>query len=310
MVPEALKFLRENILERGDLFGLDRSLWAEGLGLKREGRTLFFAGCGYQFLEPSARFLGLAHRVEGWGIDWEVTWGLWRRLRGIGRLLVPKGRRNPLRDAVEVLRQEGIDVAYLGGREPCCGAPLYFAGFQGDFSARIPKVVEALKVSGAQQVIGMVPSCTYALRELMGGVPFEVIPFVSFLAQKMKLRRRLPRPMKVTYHDPCVLARYLGVIEEPRDILRSVEGVELVEPEASREWATCCGGGGGFEAVFPQVSAHLARQRARELLETGAEVIVTACPGCLLQLQGGVRSLGARVQVLDMGEFLAGAELL
>ena len=95
----------------------------------------------------------------------------------------------------------------------------------------------------------------------------------------------------------------MGVVEEPRQALRSVERVELVEAESWGEWATCCGGGGGFEAAFPETSLFLAKRRAEELLETGAEVIVTACPGCLLQLRKGVRALGrSEVAVMDMAE--------
>lgn len=309
MVPKALQFLRENILSSGDLFGIDRSRWAEGLGLEPEGEVLFFAGCGYQYLKGASRFLSLAQRAEERGIDWEATWGLWGRLRALGRLFTSGQGRNPLRDGVELLRRAGLKVAYLGPEEPCCGAPLYFAGFRGDFSARIPSVIEALKGSGAKEVVGMVPSCTYALKELMGEVPFQVVPFPAYLARVDGGKRRLPQPKKVVYHDPCMLARYLGVTEEPRELLRSVEGVELLEPETSREWATCCGGGGGFEAVFPQVSAALARRRVEELLRTGAEVIVTACPGCLLQLSEGVKAVGAKgVEVLDLAEFLARAE--
>lgn len=309
MVPKALQFLRQNILLSGDLFGIDRSRWAKGLGLEPEGDVLFFAGCGYQYLKGASWFLSLAHKVEGRGIDWEATWGLWGRFRTFGRLLMFGQGRNPLRDGVELLRRAGLKVAYLGSKEPCCGAPLYFAGFRDDFSARIPSVIEALKGSGAKEVVGMVPSCTYALKELMAEVPFEVVPFPAYLARVDRGNRRLPQPKKVVYHDPCVLARYLGVTEEPRELLRSVEGVKLLEPEASGEWATCCGGGGGFEAVFPQASAALARKRVEELLITGAEVIVTACPGCLLQLSEGVKAVGAKgVEVLDLAEFLVRAE--
>jgi Fe-S oxidoreductase len=76
--------------------------------------------------------------------------------------------------------------------------------------------------------------------------------------------------VRVTYHDPCQLARYLGLIKEPRQILRAIQNIELVETDWTKgEWATCCGGGGGFEAVFPELSQILAVNRAKELVETG-----------------------------------------
>ena len=138
------------------------------------------------------------------------------------------------------------------------------------------------------------PSCTYTLKELLpkavGGSDIEVKHFTQVVAENLgSLKLRLPKPVKVTYHDPCQLVRYLGIVDEPRQILRSIEGLELVEPEWTKgQWATCCGGGGGFEAVFPEFSQILAVNRAKELAETGAGVIVTSCPGCIMQLKTGV----------------------
>lgn len=301
LTPRALDFLRHNISKRGGLLGLDRSRWAKGLGLRREGEVLLFAGCGYQYMELSGSFLSMAERAEALGLDWESTWGLWK---GVLRLARPFafGRRNPLRSAVQVLRQEGIEVGYLGDEEPCCGGPLYFSGFRGEFQERARGVRETLE-DGWKVILGMVPSCTYTLRELLGlGERVETFP--EFFLRRRERRRRAKAPVRVTYHDPCILARFLGVVREPREILREVEGVELVEPRSSGEWATCCGGGGGFELVFPEVSAALAQRRAEELLETGAEVVVTACPGCILKLQEGLRALGSGVRVLDLAEFL------
>ncbi len=113
--------------------------------------------------------------------------------------------------------------------------------------------------------------------------------------------------MKVTYHDPCQLARYLGLVEEPRQTLRAIKGIELVEADWTKgEWATCCGGGGGFEAVFPELSQILAMNRARELVETGAQIIATHCPGCIMQLKTGLKELKASgVEVLDLAQIVA-----
>ena len=118
---------------------------------------------------------------------------------------------------------------------------------------------------------------------------------------------RFPRAAKVTYHDPCQLARYLGLTAEPRQILRSIKGLELVETDwTNGEWATCCGGGGGFEAVFPELSEILAENRTRELVATGASIIVTHCPGCILQIKDGLKKLKIDdVEVLDLAQVLA-----
>jgi Fe-S oxidoreductase len=103
------------------------------------------------------------------------------------------------------------------------------------------------------------------------------------------------------------MARFLGLIEEPRRILGAIKGIELVEPDWTRgEWATCCGGGGGFEATFPELSQVLAANRARELVETGARIIVTQCPGCIMQLKDGLKELkNGDVEVLDLAQIVA-----
>ena len=99
----------------------------------------------------------------------------------------------------------------------------------------------------------------------------------------------------------------MGILEQPRRVIRSIENVELVEPEwTSGEWSTCCGGGGGFEVVFPNMSLTLASNRARELAETGADVIVTHCPGCLMQLKSGIKALKkSRIEALDLATLIA-----
>jgi Fe-S oxidoreductase len=105
------------------------------------------------------------------------------------------------------------------------------------------------------------------------------------------------------------MVRYLKLIDEPRQILRSIKGIELVEPEWTRgEWSTCCGGGGGFEAVFPELSQVLAVNRASELLETKPDIIVTHCPGCVMQLKDGLNQLKVEnAEVMDISQIIATA---
>ena len=131
---------------------------------------------------------------------------------------------------------------------------------------------------------------------------------MRLVAEKMgNAKFKYPRQVKVAYHDPCQLGRYMGLIEQPRTVLRAVENVELVEPEwTSGEWSTCCGGGGGFEVVFPDMSRTLAVNRVAELAETGADIIATQCPGCLMQLKGGLKDLKKdAIEVVDLASLLA-----
>ncbi|MDI6815016.1 MAG: (Fe-S)-binding protein, partial [Dehalococcoidales bacterium] len=169
-----------------------------------------------------------------------------------------------------------------------------------------------LKSLGVKRIIGIVPSCTYTIRNLLpnyvDGCDLEVKHFSEVILGSIQSRQlRFPKEVKVTYHDPCQLARYLGVIEEPRQVMRAIKGIELVETDWTKgEWTTCCGGGGGFEAVFPELSQILAVNRARELVETGAQIIVTHCPGCIMQLKSGLKELKAGdVDVLDLAQIVA-----
>jgi heterodisulfide reductase subunit D len=218
----------------------------------------------------------------------------------------------PLKDAVKILRKIGVNPGYLAEEEPCCGGILHYMGAREEFVSHAYQASAKLKSKGVKNIISIVPSCTYTLKNIMaeanGESVFQVQHFSEFLAENLAaLRLRFPRPAKVTYHDPCQLVRYLGIIEQPRRILKAISGIELVEPQWTRgEWATCCGGGGGFEAVFPEMSEMLAANRARELVETGAQIIVTHCPGCIMQLKTGLKMAKAEnVEVLDLAQVVA-----
>jgi Fe-S oxidoreductase len=143
----------------------------------------------------------------------------------------------------------------------------------------------------------------------MRSVPhLRVVHFTQILAQNISsLKLHFPKNVKVTYHDPCQLVRFMDISDEPRQILSAIQGVELVEPKwAKGQYATCCGGGGGFEAVFPEMSEMLAANRAKELSETGADIVVTQCPGCIMQLKTGLKAIGAKgIEVLDLAQLVA-----
>jgi len=171
-----------------------------------------------------------------------------------------------------------------------------------------------LKDKGFKEIISIVPSCTYTLRTLVpqfaDGFKVPVKHFCEVIAEKVpSMKLTYPRKVKVTYHDSCQLVRYLGLIEETRKVLKSISGIEYVEPKwTSGTMSTCCGGGGGFEVVFPELSLTLAKNRARELADTGAELIVTHCPGCMMQLEAGLKELKLdNIEVLDLSQVVARA---
>lgn len=327
LIPSGLKYIAENITTRHNVPGLPKdkgSKWAKDLNLTGEAKTIFFAGCGYQYASGLESLMSLLRRMDKSPIGAELPMGfagvqqkLGINLGGVYSKLAVKDDNNdgkPLRDAVKVLNNLGVEVGYLAEDEPCCGGLLHYTGLENEFAQNARKAYEVLKAHGVQKIISIVPSCTYTLRNLMPkyieGYDLEVKHFLEVVLEAVGSRElRFPRQVRVTYHDPCQLARYLNLVEEPRKILKSIKNIELIEPSfTSGEMSTCCGGGGGFEAVFPELSEVLAVNRTRELVDTGAEIIITHCPGCLMQLNHGLEALKVKgVEVLDLAQVLATA---
>jgi heterodisulfide reductase subunit B len=345
LVPPGLTYLADNIITKQNILGVSKeqgAKWAHKLNLPTQGETVFFAGCGYQFSAQLEVLMSLARGVDKSVIGAELPMRFARFQKKLGLNLpaiysnvisfsntlyhstpLTRGKEQPggigpeikpLVAAVKVLRKLGIQPAYLGKDEPCCGATLYHAGLQSKFTENAKNAYKTLKQAGVKRIIGVVPYCTHALQKLfplfIKDYDLEVRHFLEIVAEKISLfKLRYPRHVRVTYHDPCQMVRYLNLIEEPRRILRAIEGITLVEPEWTRgEYATCCGGGGGFETVFPELSEVLAVNRVTELMETKPDIIVTHCPGCIMQLKDGLRKLKVEgVEVLDLTEVVAAA---
>ncbi len=326
LIPPGLTYMADNITTKDNILGTSKEKsaeWSKGLGLPKQAETIFFAGCGYQYSSDLESLMSMLRKIDKSGtVSTEWTMGLARFTKklgidasGIYRKLISRGDNtaDPLKDAVKVLNAMGIKFGYLAETEPCCGGSLYFSGLQKQFGERAKTVHDRLITSGVKQIIGIVPSCTYTLKKLVpqfvGKDDIKVRHFCEVVAENIKPGQyKYPKKVKVTYHDPCQLVRYLGIVEEPRKILSSIENIELVEPKnTSREWATCCGGGGGFEVVFPELSLSLAKQRAKELADTGAEIIVTHCPGCIIQIEAGLKEIKAEIEVLDLSQVLVKA---
>lgn len=325
LLPPGLSYITDNILTRDNIAGTAKSKgseWAKGLNLPRTGDTIFFAGCGYQYSHDLETMMSLLRKIDKSAINTEFAMNAANLQKKLGidaagvysKLFGRKPMENqPLKDAVKVLRNLGITFGYLAEDEPCCGGALYFSGLQEKFAERAKIVDNRLQQKGVKEIISIVPSCTYTLRNLIPqftGEKVSVKHFCEVVAEKVPyLKLSYPDKVKVTYHDSCQLVRYLGIVEEPRRILNAIKNIEFVEPKwTSGLWATCCGGGGGFEAVFPELSLTLAKNRAKELADTGAEIIVTHCPGCMMQLEAGLKELKIEnIKVMDLAQIVANA---
>ncbi len=327
LIPPGLVYLADNITTKDNILGTakgTRAEWTKDLNLPKEKETIFFAGCGYQYASGLESLMSLIRSMDKSIVGAELPTSIASFHKKLGIDLTGAYRKlrakssdsgaQPLKDAVKVLDGLGVEFGYLGDDEPCCGGPLHYIGLEEAFVKHAQEAYKKLKSFGVKRVIGIIPSCTYTIRNLfpkvIDGYDLEVKHFSEVIQEGIQSQElRFPTEVKVTYHDPCQLSRYLGLIEEPRQILKAIKGIELVETDWTKgEWATCCGGGAGFEVVFPELSQILAVNRARELVETGAQIIVTNCPGCIMQLKSGLKELKADgIEVLDLAQIVARA---
>jgi glycolate oxidase iron-sulfur subunit len=129
----------------------------------------------------------------------------------------------------------------------------------------------------------------------------EVSQYLNSISRTTSDERPEAKRVKVTYHDPCHLNRELGIKREPREILKAIPGIELVEMgNASR----CCGSGGSFNLAHYDLSLKILEKKMEDIRNTGAEVVVTSCSGCMLQLKDGAHHKGMKVEVLHLTEVL------
>jgi heterodisulfide reductase subunit D len=207
---------------------------------------------------------------------------------------------------VQILNKAGVDFTILGGEEWCCGFPLIAAGMGKKAEALIQHNLEKVKEKGAERVVFACPSCYHTwMEECEEDIEiFHSTQFIKKLIDEGKISFKEKRT-KVTYHDPCDLGRASGVYEAPREILRAMPGVELVEMKGNREECKCCGGGGNLEMVNPDLSAALAEAKIEEIKATGAEVVITACQQCIRTILTTARRKKIPIAAMDIIEFVS-----
>jgi glycolate oxidase iron-sulfur subunit len=215
---------------------------------------------------------------------------------------------------IEVLRGSGVEIVIPRGQE-CCGVPMLNAGDFDNARKQMEKNRVAFARHGYDAVVTACASCGLALKKEMdeileAGEYFPKVPvydFSEFLSEVSDLSDGSDptdpsdRPLRVTYHDPCHLNRGQGIVSQPREILRSIPGVELVEmPEADR----CCGGGGLFSLSHYDVAQKIGARKAEAIAATGASAVATSCPACMIQLTDSIARAGLDVRVVHVAELL------
>jgi glycolate oxidase iron-sulfur subunit len=214
------------------------------------------------------------------------------------------------RATVHALSAEGFEVVAPTAPD-CCGALEFHSGEEPAAVRRAQETIAVFAQAGVDHVIVNAAGCGSAMKEYgdLLDTPearafSEKVRDVSELLASVPPRApRGPVPLRVAYHDACHLAHAQGVRSAPREVLRSIPRLELVEVGAERE--VCCGSAGIYNLVQPEAAAELGARKARHLIETGAQAIAAGNPGCAAQLDVHLRQLGCRLPIYHPVELLS-----
>jgi len=302
LLPEHMALI-DALKKENNVFGepkAERGAWADGMGLKdintEKADVIFHAGCRFSYDQ------------ELWGI---------------------------VRGAVRLMQKAGADIGIGGREEACCGGKAFELGYRGEMLNFADDMNSRVRASGATTLVTGCSDCYSAFKYLYDRVgkklPVEVLHITEYLDREIqvgKLRLSKSLPMLVTYHDPCHLGRrsepYLGnwqgdkllrpmtqkrtgrqgIYGPPREVLGAIPGLELTEMERIKEYAWCCGAGGGVMEAFPDFSAWTAHERLEEAQATGADALVTACPWCQRSFRDALSANGTRLELYDLTELV------
>lgn len=266
----------ENIFKYGNPWGRirsKRSEWTQGLNVKhisQGAEILYFVGCTPAY-DP---------RVQ-----------------------------ESAKSLVKCFEKAGVDFGTLGDEEYCCGSEVYGMGEKGLFEFLVEENMKIFKKYNVKQVVTSCPHAYHTFINRYEQTIFEVQHHTQLLASliengRLSFSREVNK--KVIYHDPCFLGKQNGIYDEPRKVIESVPGAELLEFDRSRERSLCCEGGGGRMWIdIPGES--LAEIRVRDAVDSEAEIVVTACPFCLSTFENAVKTTGfeGRIQIMDVAELLS-----
>ena len=270
--PTKVDRIRENVAHNRNVFDEDnaeRADWVEDLHerpdhgyIRKRAEVVYFTGC-------VAAYFPLAQRI-------------------------PMALSH-------ILEKAQADFTLLGEEEWCCGFPLLGAGLREHMQELIDHNIAAVSQKGAHTVVFACPSCFQMWREHYPH-DFEIYHVTQYINQLIADGSLQFNELEstVTYHDPCDLGRGSQEYEAPREVIRSIPGVQLVEMAHGRENCLCCGGGGNLEMVDATLSADIAKTKIDEVLRTRAEAVVTACQQCVRTMETYTRRNKISLEVLDI----------
>jgi Fe-S oxidoreductase len=191
---------------------------------------------------------------------------------------------------VEILNSAGVDFGILGVKENCCGESIRKAGNEDLYKRLARENIKTFIDNGVHKILVSSPHCYHTFKNEYPefNVNFEVVHITQYLRELIsegRLEITGEYDKKITYHDPCYLGRHNGIYDEPRDVLKNIPGIELVEMPDSRENSLCCGGGGGRIWMDTAKGERFSDVRLEQASGTGAAELVTACPYCITNFE-------------------------
>lgn len=266
-----------------DLARVDRANWADGLGIplmadKPDAQVLYWVGCAASYDDRAKKIA---------------------------------------RATARLLQAAGVDFGILGQEESCTGDPARRAGNEFLFAQLAESNIEVLngykEKGGIRQILTTCPHCFNTIKNEYPqfGAYFEIKHHTEYLLDLVAAKKLVPKKRvdaRVVFHDPCYLGRYNDVYEQPRDILKAIPGVELVEVEGwNKSKSLCCGAGGAQMFMEEQNKDRVNVKRTLQLLETKPNTIATGCPFCQTMITDGLKaeSKEDEVRQLDVVELLA-----
>jgi Fe-S oxidoreductase len=266
------------LFDQGNPFGEERKTrgdWAEGLSVKAfaDGTEVLYFPCCYPSYDP--------------------------RLKKVARA------------TASILNKAGVDFGILGSKENCCGESIRKTGNERLFKHLARENIKAFVENGVKKILVSSPHCYHTFKneypEFM--VDFEVVHISQYLFQlisegRLELTKEYGK--RVTYHDPCYLGRHNGIFDEPREVLKKIPGLELIEMPDSREDSLCCGGGGGRVWMETPKGERFSDLRIEQALGVGAEVLVTCCPYCITMFEDSRLTMGVSeaIEIKDITEII------